>query len=96
MVKTLARIEWYLKEVLPLFVLGTAILFVLDRVGALTVLERLGAPLVTGVLGLPAETAGAFLIGFLRRDFGAAGLFTLARAGALLHYLLPELWLSGG
>ena len=41
------------------------------------------APLVTGALGLPAETAGVFLIGFLRRDFGAAGLFTLAREGLL-------------
>jgi ferrous iron transport protein B len=41
------------------------------------------APLVAGLLGLPAETAGVFLIGFLRRDFGAAGLFTLARSGLL-------------
>jgi ferrous iron transport protein B len=83
LVKTLARLEWYLKEVLPLFILGTAILFALDRLGALGVLQKLGAPLVTGFLGLPAETAGAFLIGFLRRDFGAAGLFTLARTGVL-------------
>ncbi len=82
-VKTLARLEWYLKEVLPLFALGTVILFTLDKIGALAWLERLGAPLVVGLLGLPAETAGVFLIGFLRRDFGAAGLFTLARAGAL-------------
>ncbi len=82
-VKTLARLEWYLKEVLPLFVLGTLILFALDKVGALTWLEQLGRPVVVGLLGLPAETAGVFLIGFLRRDFGAAGLFTLARAGLL-------------
>jgi ferrous iron transport protein B len=82
-VKTLARLEWYLKEVLPLFALGTAILFTLDKIGALAWLERLGAPLVKGLLGLPPETASVFLIGFLRRDFGAAGLFTLARAGLL-------------
>ncbi|MEK7276277.1 MAG: nucleoside recognition domain-containing protein, partial [Chloroflexota bacterium] len=82
-VKTLARVEWYLKEVLPLFALGTAILFGMDKIGLLGWLEQLGSPLVVGLLGLPPETAGVFLIGFLRRDFGAAGLFKLALAGAL-------------
>ncbi|MBI4771784.1 MAG: ferrous iron transport protein B, partial [Chloroflexi bacterium] len=82
-IKTVARLEWYLREVLPLFLLGTLILFALERTGALHALERLAAPLVQGGLGLPAETTGAFIIGFLRRDYGAAGLFTLARAGQL-------------
>jgi ferrous iron transport protein B len=83
LVKTLARIEWYLKEVLPLFILGTAILFVLDKLRLLAWLESAAAPLVEGALGLPGETAGVFLIGFLRRDFGAAGLFDMAREGQL-------------
>ncbi len=82
-VKTLARLEWYLKEVLPLFLLGTLILFVLDKTGALHVIEQAGSPLVVGLLGLPAQAAGAFLIGFLRRDYGAAGLFALALNGQL-------------
>ncbi len=73
-IKTFARLEWYLKEVIPLFVLGTAILFVLDKLNALGWIARLGEPLVTGWLGLPRETATAFLIGFLRRDFGAVYL----------------------
>ncbi|HUK81535.1 MAG TPA: ferrous iron transporter B [Verrucomicrobiae bacterium] len=74
MVKTFARLKWYLMEVIPLFVLGTAVLFVLDKVGALGRIARLGEPLVTGWLGLPRETATAFLVGFLRRDFGAVYL----------------------
>lgn len=82
-IKTVVRIEWYLKEVLPLFIVGTLLLFALDKTGALALLERWAAPLVQGGLGLPAETTGAFIIGFLRRDYGAAGLFTLARAGQL-------------
>jgi ferrous iron transport protein B len=82
-VKTLARIEWYLKEAVPLFVLGTLILFVADRLRLLRSIERLAEPVLTGALGLPRETAGAFVIGFLRRDFGAAGLFDMARRGAL-------------
>jgi ferrous iron transport protein B len=82
-VKTLARIEWYLKEAVPLFVLGTLILFVADRLRLLGFVERLAEPVLTGFLGLPRETAGAFVVGFLRRDFGAAGLFELARHGKL-------------
>ncbi len=82
-VKTLARIEWYLKEAVPLFVLGTLILFVVDALGWLTVVERAAEPVVRGLLGLPREAADAFLIGFLRRDFGAAGLYTMAGQGRL-------------
>jgi ferrous iron transport protein B len=74
-VKTLARIEWYLREALPLFVVGTLILWSLDRSGGLAVLERAAAPVVVGLLGLPREAAAGFILGFLRRDYSAAGLF---------------------
>jgi len=83
LVKTLARIEWYLKEAVPLFVLGTLILFVADRLRLLGGLERAAAPVLQGLLGLPRETAAAFVIGFLRRDFGAAGLYKMAQEGRL-------------
>jgi ferrous iron transport protein B len=81
--KTLMRVRWYLGEAVPLFLIGTALLFVLDRVGALDALSRAARPVVTGALGLPAESAGVFVMGFLRRDYGAAGLFMLARTGRL-------------
>ena len=77
-VKTLSRLDWYLREVIPLFLAGTAALFLLDRVGALKALSKLGEPLVAGWLGLPVETANAFLVGFLRRDFGAVYLLDAA------------------
>jgi len=76
--KTFARLEWYLREVIPLFAAGTAALFLLDRLRLLDLIARLGEPLVTGWLGLPKETVGAFLIGFLRRDFGAVYLLDAA------------------
>ncbi len=81
--KTVARMEWYVKEVLPLFVFGTAFLFVLDRIGALARIEAATSPVVEGLLGLPGETSQVFLMGFLRRDFGAAGLFDLSQSGQL-------------
>jgi ferrous iron transport protein B len=74
-VKTLARIEWYLREALPLFLLGTLILWGLDRFHGLAMLEKAAEPLMDGLLGLPKEAAGAFILGFLRRDYAAAGLF---------------------
>jgi ferrous iron transport protein B len=83
LVKTLARMEWYLKEAVPLFVLGTLLLFVADRLSLLGALERAAEPLLTLGLGLPPETAEAFVVGFLRRDFGAAGLYRLAGEGRL-------------
>ncbi|OFW18052.1 MAG: hypothetical protein A3F69_04290 [Acidobacteria bacterium RIFCSPLOWO2_12_FULL_66_10] len=81
--KTRLRVWWYLGEAVPLFLVGTALLFVLDRVGALTVISAAGRPIVTGLLGLPSATAQVLVMGFLRRDYGAAGLFHLARSGQL-------------
>lgn len=85
-VKTLARLEWYLKEVVPLFLIGTALLFVLAKTGALPLLIRTAEPLVSGWLGLPRAASAAFLLGFLRRDFGATGLFVMQQQ----HQLTPE------
>jgi len=81
--KTLARVEWYLTEVVPLFILGTFLLFILDRSRILPLIEKLAQPLVMGVLHLPPEASAAFLMGFLRRDYGAAGLYSLARDGKI-------------
>jgi ferrous iron transport protein B len=81
--KTALRVRWYLGEAVPLFLAGTALLFVLDRIGALDLLTRAARPVVTGALGLPAESAGVFVMGFLRRDYGAAGLFKMAHDGSL-------------
>lgn len=76
--KTFGRLKWYLIEVIPLFLLGTLIMFLLNQFGALPAIIRAGEPLVSGWLGLPREASAAFVMGFLRRDFGATGLFALS------------------
>ncbi len=81
--KTTLRVKWFLREALPLFVLGTLILFTLDRLSLLSRIVRAVEPVVTGLLSLPSQTAMVFFLGFLRRDYGAAGLFDMARHGAL-------------
>jgi ferrous iron transport protein B len=76
--KTIGRLKWYLVEVIPLFLVGTLIMFLLDQFGTLATIIRAGEPLVTGWLGLPPEASAAFVMGFLRRDFGATGLFAIS------------------
>ena len=86
--KTWYRVKWYLKEAAPLFLIGTLILFILDKVhlfgqSLLVWIQRGLAPVLVGLLHLPAEAASVFLLGFLRRDYGAAGLYAMAKDGML-------------
>ncbi|MEO0290468.1 MAG: ferrous iron transport protein B [candidate division WOR-3 bacterium] len=81
--KTIARVEWYLKEVIPIFIIGTFLLFILDLSHILNFLEELFRPVVTSLLGLPKESAIGFIMGFLRRDYGAAGFLMLKEKGLL-------------
>ncbi len=81
--KTLSRVEWFLKEAVPLFLLGTFVLFVADRLGILDAIVKAAEPVVVRFLTLPPEATVAFVMGFLRRDYGAAGLFQLYEKGQL-------------
>jgi len=81
-IKTAARLKWYLKEAVPLFVLGTVILFILVKTGLLLRIEELAAPLFQNLLQLPKQTTGAFIMGFLRRDYAAV---LLAKGQNLSH-----------
>ncbi|MEK7667047.1 MAG: nucleoside recognition domain-containing protein, partial [Gemmatimonadota bacterium] len=82
LLKTGTRVRWYFAEIFPLFLLASLILWVGELTGALQWATRLLVPVVNAI-GLPDGAAPAFLYGFFRRDFGAAGLFDLARAGVL-------------
>jgi ferrous iron transport protein B len=81
-VKTLTRMQWYFLEVLPLFLLASVILWALDQTGLFGHIVAAMQP-VLRALDLPADAARVFLLGFFRRDYGAAGLFDLSQAGAL-------------
>ncbi len=68
----------FMKEAFPLFALGSVIISVLQVTGILEFLQDLLAPLTAGWLNLPKEAATAFIMGIVRRDFGAAGLTDMA------------------
>lgn len=81
--KVKMRLVWYMKEVVPLFIVATVGLFFMDKIQLLSTLERLFSPIVVKFLGLPIETTSTFIMGFLRRDYGASGIYTLAQNGFL-------------
>ena len=83
LIKTVARLEWYAKEAVPLFMIGTLLLFLLDWFHILPAIINFSKPLFTGWLGLPAEAASAFILGLMRRDFAATGLFAMESQGLL-------------
>jgi ferrous iron transport protein B len=78
-VKTYTRMEWYLREVFPLFILASIVIWFGRLTGLFDLAVSALVPLVHW-LGLPDQTAVAFLFGFFRRDYGAAGLYDLKAA----------------
>ena len=80
--KTYVRMKWYFKEILPLFLFASVLIWV----GQLTrlfdfLIEALRKPMEW--IGLPPEAAKVFLFGFFRRDYGAAGLYDVNKSGVL-------------
>ncbi|MFH1141165.1 MAG: ferrous iron transporter B [Chloroflexota bacterium] len=80
--KTFARMRWYFLEVFPIFILASVLIWAGKATGVFDIITR-GLEPVVGFVGLPPQTAVAFLFGFFRRDYGAAGLFDLHAAGTL-------------
>jgi len=80
--KTSARIKWYMKEVVPLFLLVSIIMWGGNMSGVLDRVILFLHPLL-GAMSLPGELAPVFILGFFRRDYGAAGLYDLVKAGLL-------------
>ena len=74
LVRTGRRTYLFLREALPVFLLASLVLFVLDRLGGLAAIEEASRPLVDGLLGLPDQAVQVFIKTFIRRENGAAEL----------------------
>ncbi len=81
-VKTLTRMQSYFVEILPLFLFASVVLWAGKMTGTLGSVINVFAPVVKAI-GLPVEVTTAFVFGFFRRDFGAAGLYDLQSSGLL-------------
>jgi len=82
LVKTWTRLQWYLLEVTPLFILASVLIW-LGRITHLfdLVIAALSVPVQW--IGLPKEIAKVILFGFFRRDYGAAGLLDMVEKGTI-------------
>ena len=80
--KTVSRLNWYFKEIFPLFIFASLMIWLGQVTGIFgKTVKVLEYPI--SWLGLPKEAAVAFLFGFFRRDYGAAGLYDLKKFGLL-------------
>jgi ferrous iron transport protein B len=82
LIKTVSRLQWYLKEVIPFFIIASVLLWLGELTGVFQWVIAVLEPVV-GFIGLPPEAAQVFLYGFFRRDFGAAGLYDLHSSGII-------------
>lgn len=80
--KTYTRMQWYFMEILPLFVLASVLLWLGKITGFFEKMVAAMTPVMASI-GLPKETAVAFIFGFFRRDYGAAGLYELQTKGLM-------------
>jgi len=81
-IKTYTRMQWYFMEILPMFILASVMIWLGNITDTFKVVVSWLTPVMNWI-GLPKEAAVAFLFGFFRRDYGAAGLYDLQKAGAL-------------
>ncbi len=75
--KTWIKTMSFMKEASPWFFFGALLVSTMQVTGLLEAWVRLFEPITTHWLALPAEAARSFVMGMVRRDFGAAGLYTL-------------------
>jgi len=80
--KTYQQTVAFVKEAGPIFVIGAALITVMQKTGLLALITKAAEPVTVNWLGLPAETATAFVMGIIRRDFGAAGLTAISLTSA--------------
>jgi ferrous iron transport protein B len=82
LVKTYTRIQWYLMEVMPIFILVSVLIWFGNMTGLFQLAISAAEPVVK-FMGLPPDAAQAFIFGFFRRDYGAAGQYDLQKSGIL-------------
>lgn len=81
--KTYNKSLMFVKEATPLFILGALIITLMQYSGVLETITTTLGPFTERFLKLPGQVAEAFIMGIIRRDFGAAGLTKLVKQGLL-------------
>jgi ferrous iron transport protein B len=72
--KTYSRMQWYLLEILPLFVIASVFIWI-GRLTKIFDLVIAGLQPIVRMIGLPNNVTEPILYGFFRRDYAAASLY---------------------
>jgi len=75
--KLLMRMVAFLKEALPMVLLGVLVVNILYFLKVFDVIANLTSPVITNVFGLPKEAVAAIAVGFFRKDVAVGMLGTL-------------------
>ena len=81
--KTYYRTMWFLKEAVPLFILGAFVLFILHETGGMRFLESAFRPIVVSFLNLPIHFTEALVMSLARSEAGAVLIMNMVKKGEL-------------
>jgi ferrous iron transport protein B len=77
--KTKNRAKNFLKESAPILVISSGVITILHKFGILNWLQSILSPIVKSLLHLPQEFADVFIMGIIRRDLAAVGVFDMSQ-----------------
>ena len=80
--KSKTKVVFFMKEAVPAFFLAAFVVAVLQVTGLLNKIILLFEPVSNTLLHLPKEVSISFILGMVRRDFGAFGLTELPLSAA--------------
>jgi ferrous iron transport protein B len=84
MQKTIQRTKIFMNEAIPAFFIAALVVSVLQVTGILKNIINWAEPIMADVLLLPKEVTLSFILGMIRRDFGAFGLMEIPLSAAQL------------
>ncbi|MFM7457918.1 MAG: ferrous iron transport protein B [bacterium] len=84
MQKTIQRTKIFMNEAIPAFLIAALVVSVLQVTGVLKNIINWTEPIMADVLLLPKEVTLSFILGMIRRDFGAFGLMEIPLSAAQL------------
>jgi len=68
----------FMKEALPVFVMASILVFMVEHLGGLALLEKALKPVVNGFMGLPEKSVQVFIKTLIRRENGATEILHLS------------------
>lgn len=75
--KTAMKSKHFLRDAGPMFLAGSLLISALTYTGGFAAIHQALIPLTVGFLKLPGETAALFLMSIIKRDLGAACLYSM-------------------